>query len=119
MPSPGYANNDEKTFALIAHFGGAAGALVSAGFFGFVAPLIAYLAKGQQSPTIRAHAIAALNFQALWSLLAFVIFFPAMCLAFIPSIIIVIFQIVVGVIAGIQATEGRLYKYPLSPSFIK
>ncbi len=44
-PPPGYANSDEKTWALVAHFGGAAGNLFC-GFLGFVAPLIALLAKG-------------------------------------------------------------------------
>ncbi|HEX6686127.1 MAG TPA: DUF4870 domain-containing protein, partial [Candidatus Limnocylindrales bacterium] len=62
----GYANNEEKTWALIAHFGGAAAALVSGGWLGWVPPLVAMLAKGNESPTVRAHAVAALNFQGLW-----------------------------------------------------
>ncbi len=116
---PGYANNDDKTWALVAHFGGAAGALISFGPLGFVAPLIAYLTRGQQSPTARAHALAALNFQLLWSIIAFVLLFVSWCLLFIPSLIVFGLQIAFGVIAGIKANEGSLYKYPMSATFIK
>src|SRR5687768_8905229 len=62
-PPPGYANSDEKTWALVAHFGG---------IVGFVPALIVFLVKGQESPTVRAHAVTALNFQILVSA-AFVI----------------------------------------------
>src|SRR5258706_44006 len=54
--------------ALVAHFGGAVGMLVTGGVGGWVAPLIVLLAKGNQSPTVRAHAVNALNFQLLWSI---------------------------------------------------
>src|SRR5262245_20339273 len=64
-PIPGYANSDEKTWALVAHFGGAAGAFLGAGGGGWIAPLIALVVKGNESPTVRAHAVAALNFQLL------------------------------------------------------
>jgi uncharacterized Tic20 family protein len=119
-PAPiGYANSDEKTFALVAHFGGAAGALISLGVLGFVGPLIAYLAKGQQSPAVRAHAVAALNFQALWSIIAFVMALWSWCLLFIPSLIVMALQIIFGIMAGMKANEGQLYKYPMSVTFLK
>ncbi|HEX5543196.1 MAG TPA: DUF4870 domain-containing protein [Micromonospora sp.] len=119
-PAPvGYANQDEKTWAMLAHFGGAVGAFISFGPLGFVGPLIAYLAKGQQSPAVRAHALAALNFQVLWSGIAFLLFFVSWCLLFIPSVIVFGIQIAMGVIAGIKANEGQLYRYPMSPTFIK
>jgi uncharacterized Tic20 family protein len=119
QPGPGYANNDDKTFALIAHFGGAAGALISLGVLGFVGPLIAYLAKGQQSPAVRAQAVAALNFQLLWSGIAFLTLLVSWCLLLIPSFIVMGIQIVFGIIAGLRANEGQLYRYPASISIIK
>ncbi|RAO08715.1 DUF4870 domain-containing protein [Micromonospora noduli] len=118
-PGGGYANNEDKTWALVAHFGGALGALVSFGPLGFVAPLIAYLARGQQSPTVRAHALAALNFQILWSIIAFVLLFVSWCLLFLPSIAVVVIQILFGIIAGIKANEGTPYRYPMTANFIK
>ncbi len=118
-PPAGYATNDDKTWALIAHFGGALGAFISFGPLGFVGPLISYVAKGQQSPAVRAHAVAALNFQILWSIIAFVLLFVSWCMLFIPSLIVFAIQIIFGIIAGVKANEGQLYKYPMSVSFIK
>ncbi|MEV6370502.1 DUF4870 domain-containing protein [Micromonospora sp. WP24] len=118
-PPAGYASNEDKTWALVAHFGGALGALISFGPLGFVAPLIAYLARGQQSPAVRAQALAALNFQILWSGIAFVLLFVSWCLLFLPSVAVVVIQIAFGVIAGMKANEGNAYRYPMSANFIK
>jgi uncharacterized Tic20 family protein len=115
----GFPTSDDRTWAQVAHFGGAVGALVSGGPLGFVGPLIAYLGRGQQSPTVRAHALAALNFQLLWSIIGFALYFVSWCLLFIPSIAVFVFQIVVGIMAGVKAMNGEPYKYPLSANIIK
>jgi uncharacterized Tic20 family protein len=104
---------------MVAHFGGAVGAFISFGPLGFVGPLIAYLAKGQQSPAVRAHAVAALNFQILWSAIAFVVLWFSWCLLFVPSLVVFAIQIIFGIMAGVKANEGQLYKYPMSLSVIK
>lgn len=116
----GYASNDEKTWALIAHFGGAGAALISGGWLGWLPPLIAMLAKGNESPTVRAHAVAALNFQGLWaivSVLSYVLF--CVVIGFLTLPIAIIIAVVFGVLAGLKANEGVLYKYPLSVNLIK
>jgi uncharacterized protein len=111
---PGYANNDEKTWALIAHFGGI--------LVGFIAPLVALLAKGNESPTVRAHAVEALNFQITWGILTVVASIVAVCtfgvLFFLPMItwlVVVIFSI----IAGMKANEGVVYRYPMTWRMVK
>src|SRR5690348_1997805 len=71
-PPVGYPTSDDKTWALIAHFGGALGMFLGAGTGGWLAPLIALLVQGQKSPVARAHAVAALNFQLLWSIIGVV-----------------------------------------------
>lgn len=116
---PESTHDDDRTFLLLAHVGGAVGAFVTVGILAFVAPLIVYLAKGQASAVVRAHATAALNFQVLWSIVAFVLFFTGPCFYFIPSLIIVTGQIVLGCLAGVRANRGQLYRYPLSAPFIK
>lgn len=120
VPPPGYATSDDKTWALIAHFGGAVGSFISGGVLGFVCPLIAHLAKGQQSPTVRAHAVAALNFQILWSIIGFVGWILT-CLIIGPLIAGAagIIGAIFGIIAGVKANEGQLYRYPMSATFIK
>jgi uncharacterized protein len=111
---PGYANNDEKTWALLAHFGGI--------ILGFIAPLIVFLTKGNESATVRAHSVQALNFQITWSIatvvaviLAFVTCGLLGFLPFITWLVIIVFSI----IGGVKANEGVLYKYPMSIELIK
>jgi uncharacterized Tic20 family protein len=121
-PPPGYPSADDKTWALVAHFGGAAGAVIG-GIFGWVAPLIALLGKGPQSPAVRAHALAALNFQALWSIICFVALILASCLSglIIPRVLYLtpLVPIILGVVAGLRANDGALYRYPLSVDWFK
>jgi uncharacterized Tic20 family protein len=116
----GFANNDEKTWALIAHAGGAIGMFVGVGCGGWVAPLIAMLAKGNESQTVRAHAVAALNFQLLWSIIGIVGWATACIgIGFIVWIAAMIIGIVFGVIAAMKANEGQFYRYPMSLNLIK
>jgi len=117
-PPAGYANSDEKTWALIAHFGGI--------IVGFVAGLVALLAKGNESPTVRAHAVEALNFQITMSATIVLAWIIAVCtapftfgvLAILPIgawVVLIAFS----VIGGMRANEGQLYKYPISVRLVK
>ena len=113
-PTPGYANSDEKTWVLIAHFGGI--------IAGFIAPLVALLVKGNESQTVRAHAIEALNFQITWGIAAIIAFILAFCslglLFFLPLLVWAVI-IVFSIIGGLRANEGQLYKYPVSIRLVK
>lgn len=113
-PPVGYANNDDKTWALIAHFGGIV--------VGFIAPLVALLVRGNESPTVRAHAVEALNFQITWNVATFIASILAACsfgiLFFLPLItwaVIIVFSI----IGGLRANEGTLYQYPMTLRLVK
>jgi uncharacterized Tic20 family protein len=113
-PPPGYANSDEKTWALIAHFGGI--------IVWFIAPLVALLAKGNESPTVRAHAVESLNFQITWGVVAVISWVLTVCsfgilffLPFIPWVVIIVFCIM----AGLKANEGQLYRYPMTVRLVK
>ncbi len=117
-PTPGYLNSDEKTWALISHFGGI--------IVGFIAPLVALLVKGNESATVRAHSIEALNFQITWGIALIISWIIAACtsfftfglLFFLPFMAWAVI-IVFSVIAGLKANEGQLYKYPASLHLVK
>lgn len=113
-PSPGYANSDEKTWSLLAHFGGIV--------LGFIAPLITMLAKGNESPTVRAHSVAALNFQITWGIATIIASILAVCsfgiLFFLPLITWAV-VIVFSIIGGMKANEGQLYSYPMTITLVK
>jgi uncharacterized Tic20 family protein len=119
-PTPGFATNDEKTWALVAHFGGAAGALIGAGGGGWVAPLIALVSKGNESATVRAHAVAALNFQILVTIIAVVGYITACAIiGFFIFIAAMIIGVIFGILAGLKANEGQPYKYPFTLNLVK
>jgi uncharacterized Tic20 family protein len=117
----GYSNSDEKTWALIAHFGG---------ILGFIPPLVAFLVKGPQSPTVRAHAVAALNFQIVMTAAYVVLVMFRVCGAFfLPGAVstllslattgVWIVAVVFAVIAGMKANQGQLYRYPIQLQLVK
>jgi uncharacterized Tic20 family protein len=110
----GYATSDEKTWALIAHFGGI--------LIGFIAPLISLLVKGNESPTVRAHSVEALNFQITWGIATIIASVLGVCtlgiLFFLPLVTWVVI-IVFSIIAGMKANEGQLYRYPMTWRIVK
>ncbi len=113
-PPPGHGTTDEKTWAMLVHFGGI--------ILGFIAPLIGLLAKGTQSPTVRAHSVEALNFQITWGIvllattvLGFCSFGLLAWLVFVPWLVIIVFS----VIAGSKANDGVLYRYPATWRVVK
>ena len=112
-PPPGYASPEEKNWALLTHFGGI--------IIGFIAPLITLLVKGQQSPTLRAHAVEALNFQIPWNAALLVGQIISVCsggfLFFIPLGVWLVMA-VFCVLGGLRANEGQLYHYPLSARLV-
>lgn len=105
-------SQDEKTMALLSHI------LTIIG--GFLAPLIIYLLKKDESTFISDHAKESLNFQ-ITLFLAYVVCIILMVVligAFLFAIVAIL-QLVLVIIATIKANEGKLYKYPFNIRFIK
>jgi uncharacterized Tic20 family protein len=110
----------DTTWNLVAHWGGALGMLITFGVGGWIAPLIALLTRGKQSPTVRAHAVDALNFQLLLSIVGVLVWLVTWRLpVFWPLLVVTLVGVVFGVIGGLRANEGLLYRYPLSPRLVK
>ncbi|MCW5558508.1 MAG: DUF4870 domain-containing protein [Verrucomicrobiae bacterium] len=100
-----------------------------AGFSGYVSgvgwilgPLIVWLLKRSDSPSVDAHGKEALNFQisiVLWGLLLLAGSFFT-CGLTIPLLIVLgIVQIILMIIAAVKAGNGELYRYPLTLRFVK
>jgi len=104
----------------VAHVGGAGGMLIGGGTLGWVAPLVAMLARGSQSPFVRAEAVKALNFQLLLSIIATACWL-LFCLVVTPVIATaaMVLGIIFGVIAGVKANNGEPYNYPFNISIVK
>lgn len=86
---------------------------------GFLVPLIIYLLKRDESAFVRDHAKESLNFQ-LTLLIAYVIGFLLifMVIGIILLPLIGLIQLVLVVIATINAADNKLYRYPFCIRFI-
>jgi uncharacterized protein len=117
--SPSYLGNenqpvytptsDERTMAILSHI------LCLAA--GFIAPLVIYLVKKDESKFVAEHAKEALNFMitCFLAIIVLVITIVGLFLVWIVPIVMTIFVI----IATIKASENKMYRYPLNIRFIK
>jgi uncharacterized Tic20 family protein len=93
----------------------------------FVGPLIIWLWKREESPEIDAHGKESLNFQismfiytALFALVCFVLMFVLVGFLLVPMIaLFYLADVVFVIIASLKASEGQLYRYPLTLRLIK
>jgi uncharacterized protein len=113
------SSSNVRVWCVLAH------ATALAGFFvpwagHIVGPLIIWLAKHADSPEIDAHSKESLNFQI--SMLIYNAIAAILCLVLIGFVILGvlhILNIIFVIIASIQASEGKLYRYPLAIRFLK
>ena len=83
-------------------------------------PLILWLAKRHDSPEIDAHAKESLNFQI--SMLLYNVIAVVFCLVLIGFLLLPILWVlnaVFVIVASIQASDGKLYHYPITIRFIE
>jgi uncharacterized protein len=96
-----------------------------AGFFvpwagHILGPLIVWLAKRGDAAEIDEHGKESLNFQI--SMLIYNLIAGVLCLVLIGFVILGILHIlnlVLVIVASIQASEGKLYRYPITIRLIK
>jgi uncharacterized protein len=101
--------SDEKTLALLSH--------VLTFAAGFLAPLIIYLFKKDESSFVTWHAKESLNFQITIFIIIAVLFITVIGILLVW--IVGICALVLVIIATIKASEGKLYKYPFSLRLIR
>ncbi len=85
-----------------------------------LAPLFVWLIKRRESSDVDAHGKESLNFQI--SMLIYSIISGILCLILIGFALLAILHVlnvVLVIIASIKASEGQLYRYPLTLRLIK
>ncbi len=103
------ATSDEKTLGLLAHII----TFISA----FIGPLIIYLLKKDDSAFVASHAKESLNFQITMALATIVLIISIVGLFLLWLVGLIVLVLVI--VATIKASEGKLYRYPLTIRFIK
>ena len=113
------SSRDVRTWNVLCH------ATALAGFFvpwagHILGPLIVWLAKRSDSPEIDENGKESLNFQI--SMLIYNVIGGVLCLVLVGFIILAILHIlnlVLVIIASIQTSEGKFYRYPMTIRLIK
>lgn len=126
------SESDERLWSVLLH--------VSGLFTWFVAPLIIWLLKRNESPMVDAHGKEVLNFQItmfIASLVMMMLVFVAGLVLFALSVVttfpffilfpllivfflgIVFYDLVCGIIGAVKAGEGKMFRYPLNWRVIK
>ena len=85
-----------------------------------LAPLAVWLMKRDESPEIDAHGKEALNFQI--SMLIYNAVAAVFCLVLIGFVLLPLLWIlnaIFVIIAAIQASDGKFYRYPMTIRFIQ
>lgn len=89
-------------------------------FGNVIAPLIVWLIKRDLYPSVDAHGKESLNFQismTIWTILAGLSMLAVIGFLLLP--IAVVTNVVLVIIASIKASNGELYRYPLTIRFLK
>ena len=101
--------SDERTMAILSH--------ILTIIFPFLAPLIIYLIKKDDSKFVEHHAKESLNFQITVVLIVIILFITIIGILLVW--IVGIASLVLVIVATIKASDGKLYRYPFSWRLIK
>ena len=115
MPRTASASHTDEVLCHVLSF---AGLVIP--FGNIVGPLVFWLWKKADNPAVDEHGKEALNFQismTIWTLICLLSMFVVV--GFVLAPIAVITNIVLTIIAAIKASNGELYRYPLTIRFIK
>jgi uncharacterized Tic20 family protein len=108
---------DERTWAVAAHLSPFLASFVGLPFLG---PLVIYLVFRDRGPFVRHHAAQALNFQIIVMIALVVFGLLSLALVGIPFFIATgVAAIVFQIIAAVEANNGKWYRYPLTPDWVK
>ena len=85
-----------------------------------IPPLVVWLAKRGDSPEIDAHGKESLNFQI--SMLIYNAVAAVFCLVLIGFVFLAVLWVlnaILVIVAAIQASDGKFYRYPITIRFIQ
>jgi|SRR3954462_11452434 len=124
-PPPAGPPLSTQTWEVLCHASAAAGFVCP--FGNLIGPLVVWLLKRHESPGVDAHGKEALNFQISWTIygmilgvLSAVLWIFIIGLLFVPVLIIgFVAMVILVIIASVKASNGQLYRYPLTIRFLK
>lgn len=112
---PGFPSDAERNWAVFCHLGGFALYLLPFAFGHILVPLVIWLTKRHDSAFIEENGREALNFQISITIYAIGAGALAFLLIGLPLLFaLAVFQFVLMVVASVRASQGEVYRYPLT-----
>jgi uncharacterized Tic20 family protein len=119
---PDGLTSDERTWGGAAHWSALIAAFVALAFLG---PLLVFLVKGNESPYVRQQAAESLNFQlsmiiysvagTVVSLLIAIVTLGVGLILLIPLFLAFgLWWLILTIIGSVKASNGEMYRYPLT-----
>ena len=111
-------SKDERTWAMLSHFSALCMFIFPLG--NILAPLIIWLIKKEEMSFVEDQAKEVLNFQISMTIYLLISGILCFILIGIPFVIgLGIFNVIITIIAGIKANDGKSYQYPINLRLIK
>lgn len=118
-PSPDRLQSEARTWAMLTHLTALCG-FIGVPFGHLLGPLIVWLVKKDQIPLVDDQGKESLNFQLSMTLYGIVAGILTFVVIGVPLLIaLVLADIVLVIIASVEANKGNLYRYPLTIRFLK
>lgn len=115
-PRPAGVSSDSRTWGMLAHLSALVGLVIG---FGFLGPLVVWLIRRDQDPYVDYHGKEALNFNI--SVLLYALVSGLLILVLIGVVLLAVVGIgwlVLTIVAGVRASNGEYYRYPLTIRFV-
>jgi len=114
----GIAEHD-RTWCIVLHLSGLSGLLLGWALAHIIAPLVIWLIKRADSPTINATGKEVLNFQISYSIyFAVSAILWLFCIGVPVTIGLVIAWLILTIIAAVKTSNGEEYRYPYILRFL-
>lgn len=108
----------ERNWTMLCHLSSLSGLIIPFGFL--LGPFIIWLIKKNELPSVDAHGKEALNFNLsilIYSIVAGLLALVLIGFAFLAVIFLV--WIICTIVAAVKASNGELYRYPVTIRMLK
>ncbi|MEX0965975.1 MAG: DUF4870 domain-containing protein [Bacteroidia bacterium] len=115
--SPQTLSKDDRNWGMLAHLSALSGYVIPFGWF--LGPLVVWLVKREEIPFVNDQGREALNFNismCIYALISAILFL--VLVGFVLIVIVMVLHLVFTLIATIKASEGNMYRYPLTIRFV-
>jgi uncharacterized Tic20 family protein len=118
QPAANLAVAPSRTWEVLCHLSALAGYVIPFGHI--IGPLVVWLLKRGESPSVDAHGKESLNFQISVTIYAAVCMLLILVVIGIPMLILLgVISLVLVIVAAVKASSGEFYRYPLTIRLIK